>query len=129
MAWFLSGHLTPAVCWAGDVFLNWAKVGKYLGPAYDTPTTLLFATFAIVFFATRLVFLPLTVIPSGYWEAMQLEPPVPGFGAMNVSLVVLQCLHVFWFGLILRAVGSFAAGSGGAPDDPREDDDAAPKRD
>ena len=105
--------------------MNWAKVGKYLGPAYDTPTTLLFATFALVFFATRLVFLPLTVIPSGYWEAMQLEPPVPGFGAMNVSLVVLQCLHVFWFGLILRAVGSFAAGS----DDPREDDDAAPKRD
>ena len=83
------------------VFLNWAKLFKYLGKAWDTLCTLTFVTFVIVFFVSKLVFLPIIVIPSGFWEAMQVEPSIPGFGAMNAALVVLQCLHVFWFVLIL----------------------------
>eukprot|EP01047_Picozoa_sp_COSAG01_P072388 COSAG01_NODE_11498_length_1921_cov_4.789243_2_plen_309_part_00 len=55
----------------GDVFLNWAKVFKYCGSACDVLCTICFVSFVIVFFLTRLVFLPLVVIPSGYWEAMQ----------------------------------------------------------
>ena len=41
-----------------------------LGPAWDSLCTFFFVSFAVVFFLTRLVFLPLTVIPSGYWEAV-----------------------------------------------------------
>jgi hypothetical protein len=60
----------------------------------------------------------------GYWEAMQIDPSVPGFTAMNIALVVLQALHVFWFGLVLQATKSFIAGGGqGSPDDVREDGD------
>jgi len=103
----------------GDIFMNWAKVFKYMGPAWDNLCTSCFVTFAVVFFFSRLVFLPLTVIPSGYWEAMQIPGGgVPGFTAMNVALVVLQLLHVFWFYLILKVVKKFLAGN---LDDVRED--------
>ena len=33
---------------------------------------------------------------------MQIEPSVPGFAPMNGALLVLQCLHVFWFTLIIK---------------------------
>jgi len=114
----------------GDVFMNWAKVFKYMGPAWDTPCTVSFITFAVLFFLTRLVFLPLTVIPSGYWEAMQLGYDsagvhiVPGFSAMNVALVILQLLHVFWFYLVLKVVKKFLRGN---LDDVREDGDKKKK--
>lgn len=68
------------------------------------------------------VLLPLAIIPSGYWEAMQIEPTVPGFLPMNVALVILQCLHVFWFWLVLKAVRKFVV-AGGA-DDVRENSDS-----
>ena len=36
---------------------------------------------------------------------MQVKPSVPpGFTAMNIALVILQLLHVFWFWLVLKAV-------------------------
>ena len=92
----------------GDIWLNFAKVFQYLGDTglMDLLSTLFFVIFILVFFATRLVFLPLTVIPSGYWEALQLKPAAtPGWGAMNASLIILQGLHVFWFYLIMQAAG------------------------
>ena len=49
----------------GDVWLNLAKCLKYLGPQYDGITTAMFVFFVLVFLLTRLIFLPLTVIPSG----------------------------------------------------------------
>jgi len=88
----------------GDIWLNCAKSFKYLGPKWDSMTTLFFAVFTVIFLATRLVFLPLTVIPSGYWEAMQVEPQIPGLIPMNIALCILQALHVFWFFLIIKAV-------------------------
>ena len=41
---------------------------RYLGADYDAPCTALFVTFAVAFFLTRLVFLPVTVIPSVSWR-------------------------------------------------------------
>jgi len=110
----------------GDIWLNCAKTVKYLGDKWDSTTTFLFAFFSVVFVLTRLIFLPLTVIPSGYWEAMQIDPPVPGFLPMNVALVILQCLHIFWFYLIVQAVKrQFASGN---LEDVREDEDSNPDR-
>lgn len=105
----------------GDVFLNWAKTLKYMGPKYDIPTNILFVVFVVVFILTRLIFLPLTVIPSGYWEAMQVVPRIFGFTPMNCALVILQCLHVFWFVLIVKAVQKQIMGGG--LDDIREVED------
>ena len=58
--------------------------------------------------------------PPSYWEAMQVEPTIPGFTPMNVALVILQCLHVFWFVLIVRAVNKVV--KGGGVEDTRETD-------
>lgn len=91
----------------GDVLINAAKSFKYLGDAWDVTTNVLFVIFSVVFVFTRLVFLPITVIPSGYWELLQMEPMngnVPCFLPMNCALVVLQCLHVFWFVLLVKAI-------------------------
>lgn len=89
----------------GDVLLNLAKSISYAGGWWEeVPSTAVFVLFVIDFFFARLVFLPFTVIPSGYWEAMQI-PGMQQFAPhfqMNVALVVLQCLHVFWFVLIVR---------------------------
>ena len=44
-------------------------------------------------------------------------------------LVTLQCLHVFWFGLVLQAAKGFIAGGGtGSPDDVREQEEAAQQK-
>jgi|EP01047_Picozoa_sp_COSAG01_P072389 hypothetical protein len=60
--------------------------------------------------------------PSQPLPLLQIEPSVPGFLPMNIALVTLQCLHVFWFVLILKAVKKFVDG-GSTPDDVREHDD------
>jgi len=112
----------------GDVLINAAKTFKYLGEAWDMTTNALFVIFSFVFVFTRLMFLPMTVIPSGYWELLQMEPMngnVPCFIPMNVALVVLQCLHVFWFVLLVKAIKRQIMV--GTVNDQREDDVDVPK--
>jgi hypothetical protein len=50
-----------------------------------------------------------------------MNPLVPGFSAMNAALLVLQCLHVFWFTLIVKAV--YLQITVGVVEDMREDED------
>jgi len=112
----------------GDVLINAAKTFKYLGEAWDMTTNALFVIFSFVFVFTRLMFLPMTVIPSGYWELLQMESMngnVPCFIPMNVALVVLQCLHVFWFVLLVKAIKRQIMV--GTVNDQREDDVDVPK--
>jgi hypothetical protein len=51
---------------------------------------------------------------------VQVVPPIPGIVPMNCALAVLQCLHIFWFGLILKAVARFIWAD--RLEDVREDD-------
>jgi len=112
----------------GDIWLNLAKTLKYLGPAWTNASNGFFVFFVLIFMATRMCFLPLTVIPSGYWEAMQVEPAIPGFTALNSALVILQFLHFFWFSLIIRAVKR-QIDRGGQLDDFREEEGDLQKED
>ena len=91
----------------GDVLLNLAKTISYAGEWWDAfPATLVFMLFVVDFAFARLIVLPFTIIPSGYYEAMQI-PQLTDFAPhtwMCGALCVLQCLHCFWFTLIVKAV-------------------------
>ena len=87
-----------------EIWLNLAKTFNYLGPKWYLTSTLLFVCFVLVLTVTRLMLLPLTVIPTGCWEAMQVELAIPGLLPMNNAFVTSQCLHCFWFYGILDAV-------------------------
>lgn len=103
----------------GDAILYTTKCFRYLD--WEPVTTIGFGAFAIVFFLTRLVFLPMYVIPSGYFESADLDLAIPGHFLMNVSLVALQCLHVVWFTFLVSAISRFARGHG--VDDTRSDEE------
>jgi len=106
----------------GDVLLNLAKLLGYCSPWWaDGPSTTVFVLFIVDFFIARLVFLPFTIIPSGYWEGSQIPHMVETIphNAMCGMLCVLQCLHIFWFNIIMKAI--FAKLGGGRMKDQRED--------
>lgn len=110
-----------------DVFLESAKVFNYSSKAKGhewakTVCDVLFATFALTFFVTRLIVYPFFVIRS-----VLVEAPVffsvnwLGFWLFSSLLVVLQGLHVFWFYLIARML--YKLFTSGIEKDERSDDD------
>ena len=110
-----------------DVFLESAKVFNYSSKAKGhewakTVCDILFATFAITFFVTRLIVYPFFVIRS-----VLVEAPVffsvnwLGFWLFSSLLIVLQGLHIFWFYLIARML--YKLFTSGIEKDERSDDD------
>jgi ceramide synthetase len=112
-----------------DIFL---EVGKCLNYIVKTDkkqriisfiVDILFACFAISFFVTRLVIFPRYLVYSLLVEAPRIMGMWNGYWIFAFLLIGLQCLHIFWFGLIVRmAIKLFAAG-GGIEKDVRSDDD------
>ena len=109
-----------------DVFLESAKVfvyiskskgGKWACNFCDT----LFALFAVSFLITRLIIYPRYLVYSLVYEAPQIMGPWPGYRLFAGLLIVLQCLHIFWFFLILRMIPSLL--STGIQKDERSDDE------
>lgn len=93
-----------------DVFLYWAKTAHY-SVAPKKIVDVLFLLFAVSFFIARLVLYPMyIVVPALDYELFRRATDnivrwpwtVPGVWLMIFSLLVLQCLHVFWFGLIIK---------------------------
>ncbi|KAA8490557.1 Ceramide synthase 4 [Porphyridium purpureum] len=97
----------------GDIFLYGAKTMHYLGLApFDT---ILFVIFMVVFYISRLVFLP-RVVYATVLETFLIAAMDPQFNewvmywhvytlhwfVFCVLLCVLIVLHTFWFNLILR---------------------------
>jgi len=110
-----------------DVFLESAKVFNYTSkaPGHHFAKHLcdvLFATFAITFFITRLVLYPRYILYTVFFEA----PGIfginwPGYWVFAGLLSTLQCLHVFWFYLIFRMV--YRLVTTGIEKDERSDDE------
>lgn len=110
-----------------DVFLESAKIFNYTSKAKGHEWTkhlcdILFVCFAVTFFATRLVMYPRFIIYSVLFEA----PDVfgiewIGFWVFAGLLVVLQCLHIFWFYLIGKMV--YRLITTGIEKDERSDDE------
>jgi ceramide synthetase len=112
---------------AADIFLESAKIFNYTSKAPGRAwakvlTDVFFATFAVIFFITRLVIYPRFIVSSVLFEApLFFGTDWIGFWIFAGLLIILQCLHVFWFYLIGRMI--FRLVTTGIDKDERSDDE------
>ncbi|XP_029587124.1 ceramide synthase 2 [Salmo trutta] len=104
-----AGTLIMLVHDASDYLLESAKMFNYAG--WRKTCNYIFILFAAVFILTRLVILPFWIIHTTWVYPLTLYPPFFGFYFFNGLLFVLQCLHIFWAGLILRMAIKFLPGN------------------
>jgi ceramide synthetase len=112
-----------------DIFLECGKCFNYAARVkgaskwYQRICDIMFGFFAVTFFISRLVLYPKYMLSSLIWDAPVVYNGVwPGYYAFTGLLSILQCLHVFWFYLILRMVVRLMS-SGGIDKDERSDDE------
>ncbi|KAM9719554.1 ceramide synthase 2-like isoform 1-T2 [Menidia menidia] len=94
---------------SSDILLELAKMFNY-GTGWRKMCDTLFVVFAIVFLVTRLVIFPGKIIRTTLLLSMEVFEPFAGYYFFNILLMLLQALHVFWAGLILRMVYKFLKG-------------------
>ena len=112
---------------AADVFLESAKCFNYASKVKGrewakTVCDVMFALFAITFFVTRLVFFPRFVI----YDVLFVSPITFnndwfGYWTFAGLLITLECLHIFWFYLVMRMVWRLL--TTGIEKDERSDDE------
>ncbi|KAI8467093.1 MAG: LAG1-domain-containing protein [Monoraphidium minutum] len=115
-----AGVLVMALHDPSDVALEAAKAFNYLRA--DVAATAAFAAFGASWAALRLAVLPWVVIRSALLElpaALGGRPPM--WWGFCGGLLLLLCLHAYWFTLIVRVAWMRAVTGGGR--DLREDDD------
>jgi len=103
-----------------DIFLEGAKVFKYFG--LEMLATVTFAFMACTWAFTRMFLFSTVAIRTAYWDSAAVLGTFPGFYTANAFLWVLQCLHIYWFWLIIRVVRK-ALTSQGKVDDNRSESD------
>uniref|UniRef100_A0A3B4UL93 Ceramide synthase 4 n=1 Tax=Seriola dumerili TaxID=41447 RepID=A0A3B4UL93_SERDU len=91
---------------SSDILLESAKMFNY-GTGWRKTCDTLFVVFAGVFLVTRLVIFPSKIIHTTLVLSMEVFEPFVGYYLFNTLLMVLQALHIFWAGLILRMVYKF----------------------
>ncbi|KAM9844423.1 ceramide synthase 2-like [Aulostomus maculatus] len=94
---------------SSDILLESAKMFNY-GTGWRKTCDTLFVVFTVVFLVTRLVIFPSRIIHTTLVLSMEVFQPFVGYYFFNILLMVLQALHVFWAGLILRMVYKFLKG-------------------
>ncbi|XP_028282940.1 ceramide synthase 2-like [Parambassis ranga] len=87
---------------SSDILLEPAKMFHYSGWKKTCDT--LFIVFAAVFFLTRLVIFPSKIIHTTLVLSMEVFQPFPCYYFFNILLMVLQVLHIYWAGLIVRMI-------------------------
>ena len=114
------GTLVMLVHDVSDVLLEAAKCAHYARRRRTADR--LFAGFAVVFIASRLVVYPRVVLYGTLVLSREVvRRPFAGFCALNALLLVLQCLHVFWAYTILRMAWKMRAAGGQLEQDDRSD--------
>ena len=113
---------------SADVFLESAKVFNYIsktpGGGWSKPICDgLFASFAVTFFITRLIFYPRHILYSVFVTARSRFGLSFAYLTFAGLLTILQVLHIFWFYLIARMIYLMIL-SGGVEKDIRSDDEA-----
>ncbi|XP_072297336.1 ceramide synthase 2-like [Eucyclogobius newberryi] len=111
---------------SSDILLESAKMFNY-GTGWRKTCDSLFIVFAAVFLITRLVIFPSKIIHTTLVLSMEVFKPFFGYYFFNVLLMVLQALHLFWAGLILRMIYKFFKGK--MEKDERSDDESEPEED
>uniref|UniRef100_A0A3B3DSF7 Ceramide synthase 2-like n=1 Tax=Oryzias melastigma TaxID=30732 RepID=A0A3B3DSF7_ORYME len=94
---------------SSDILLESAKMFHY-GTGWKKTCDSLFVVFSVVFLVTRLVIFPSKLIRATLLLSMEVFEPFVGYYFFNILLMVLQVLHIFWAGLILRMVFKFLKG-------------------
>uniref|UniRef100_A0A3B5A1H9 Ceramide synthase 2-like n=1 Tax=Stegastes partitus TaxID=144197 RepID=A0A3B5A1H9_9TELE len=94
---------------SSDILLESAKMFNY-GTGWRKTCDTLFVVFAVVFLVTRLLIFPTKIIHTTLILSMEVFEPFAGYYFFNILLMVLQGLHIFWAGLILRMVYKFLKG-------------------
>ncbi|XP_078791760.1 ceramide synthase 2 isoform X3 [Oryzias latipes] len=92
-----------------DIKRKSAKMFHY-GTGWKKTCDSLFVVFSVVFLVTRLVIFPSKLIRATLLLSMEVFEPFAGYYFFNILLMVLQVLHIFWAGLILRMVFKFLKG-------------------
>ncbi|XP_075953516.1 ceramide synthase 2-like [Anarhichas minor] len=95
---------------SSDILLESAKMFNY-GTGWRKTCDTLFVVFAVAFLVTRLVIFPSKIIHTSLVLSMEEFEPFAGYYFFNVLLMVLQALHIFWAGLIIRMVYKFLKGN------------------
>ncbi|KAL2079957.1 hypothetical protein ACEWY4_023750 [Coilia grayii] len=94
---------------SSDYLLESAKMFNYAG--WRNTCNYIFIVFAMVFFITRLILFPFWIMHATIVYPLSLYPTFFGYYFFNGLLMVLQCLHIFWFLLILRMAIKFLPGN------------------
>ncbi|XP_063041899.1 ceramide synthase 2a [Engraulis encrasicolus] len=94
---------------ASDYLLESAKMFNYAG--WRNTCNYIFIVFAMVFFITRLILFPFWIMHATVVYPLAIYPTFFGYYFFNGLLMVLQCLHIFWFLLILRMAIKFLPGN------------------
>uniref|UniRef100_F6SFF2 Ceramide synthase 4 n=1 Tax=Callithrix jacchus TaxID=9483 RepID=F6SFF2_CALJA len=90
---------------SSDYLLEACKMVNYT--QYRRVCDALFLIFSLVFFYTRLVLFPTQILYTTYYDSVSNSGPFFGYYFLNMLLMLLQLLHVFWACLILRMLYSF----------------------
>ncbi|XP_041868029.1 ceramide synthase 2a [Melanotaenia boesemani] len=104
-----AGTLTLVLHDASDYLMESAKMFNYAG--WRRTCNFIFVVFAAVFIITRLVIFPFWIIHTTAIYPLSEYNPFFGFYFFNGLMFVLQFLHIFWAGLILRMVVKFLPGN------------------
>ncbi|NXY47568.1 CERS4 synthase, partial [Ceuthmochares aereus] len=99
------GTLVLIIHDASDCFLEPTKIFNYM--KWKKTCDSLFVVFSAVFLISRLIIYPYTVLYNTYYYSMEIFQPFFGYYFVNVLLITLQLLHVFWSCLIIRMLHKF----------------------
>ncbi|XP_067410142.1 ceramide synthase 2-like [Emydura macquarii macquarii] len=103
------GTLVMLLHASSTVLLELTKLFHYLN--WTRTSELLFLVFSSVFLVTRFILFPCRVLYSSCYSVLELYKPFFGYYFINVFLMVLQLLHVFWGSLILHMIYKFINGT------------------
>lgn len=104
-----AGTMIMLVHDASDYLLESGKMFNYAG--WRKTCNYIFIVFAAVFFVSRLIVFPFWIMWATIVYPLSLYPTFFGYYFFNGLLMVLQALHIFWFGLILRMAIKFLPGN------------------
>jgi len=105
-----------------DILLEAGKTFVYR-ETWKKTTHFLFAMIMLFWVLSRLLLLPLVVINTAMWDSISIVPVdvFPFWFPFNGSLVILQCLHFFWFYLMIQLLYRIVTGKDEKVTDTRED--------
>eukprot|EP01023_Acetabularia_acetabulum_P011430 TRINITY_DN15252_c0_g1_i7.p4 TRINITY_DN15252_c0_g1~~TRINITY_DN15252_c0_g1_i7.p4 ORF type:complete len:131 (+),score=9.51 TRINITY_DN15252_c0_g1_i7:82-474(+) len=97
------GVLTMASLNVSTPFLHIAKISKIFdGCQVSKRSKCLFGLFGILFFVSRIIIFPVTVLKCALIDGFQLEEYRLYYIAINLLLLVLQVMQVMWMIRIVR---------------------------